>query len=177
MIMHTEIIRGATRRFFPAAIIGAVVMSLLFGAPEFAAVMWVRILVGSLAAAVLATLGFVGTMILTRRFLRTDAEVAGRKSALAGFVAAGASYALLAFSPSFLVMTVSLFRLSPFYMGRTIAIPILGGFVTTFALYFPWLSRTPDVTSPANRSADLLTGAARFMLRRRSTHSVRHEGP
>jgi hypothetical protein len=122
----------------------------------------------------LASLGFTAAIFLARRFLRTDAEIAGRKRVVAGFAAAGAAFAILAFSDSYMVMSLSLFRFSAYHTERTLAIPVLAGAVATFAIYFPWISRHPEQNSPAI-FAQPMTGAARFMLRRLSTRLERQQ--
>src|SRR5256885_4484558 len=134
-----EILRGAGGRFFPGAVVGALATSLVFGPMPFVASMWPRWVTGSLAAALLATLGFAAVIFLAKRFLRADAEIAGRKSVVAGFAAAGAAFAILAFTNSYLVMSLSLFRLSMYHIGQTLAIPVIAGAVTTLAIYFPWI--------------------------------------
>jgi cytochrome bd-type quinol oxidase subunit 2 len=169
MIKFGEILRGAARRFFPGAVVGAIASGLAFGPLDYVASMWTRLIGGSLVAAGLATIGFVAAMALTSRRLRVDADVAGRKSAVAGFVAAGTAFSILAFTSSFVVMTVSMFRLSPFHLGQMIAIPIVAGAVATLGVYFPWLSRTPEqIADPAQSHTELMSGASRFMLRRHS---------
>jgi hypothetical protein len=170
MIMFGQILRGAAKRFFPGAVVGAIATSLAIGPLQFVASMWPQLIGGALAGAALATVGFVAAIALTRRWLRVDAEVAGRKSVVAGFVAAGTAFTILAFSPSFLVMKVSMFGVSSFYLVRTIAIPVVAGILATLAIYFPWLSRTPEqATEPARRHTELMSGAARFMVRRHSS--------
>lgn len=164
-----EILRGAARRFFPGAVVGAIATSLAIGPLQFVASMWPQLIGGSLVAAALAAVGFVAAIGLTRSRLRLDAQVAGRKSAVAGFVAAGTAFSLLAFTSSFLVMRVSMFRLSSVHLGLTIAIPVVAGFLATLAIYFPWLSRAPEeITDPNAPQAVPMSGAARFMLRRHS---------
>jgi hypothetical protein len=170
MIKFGEILRGSATRFFPGAVVGAIVTSLAIAPLPFVASMWPRLIGGSLLGAALATVGFVAAAALTRRWLRVDAEVAGRKSVVAGVVAVGTAFAILAFSPSFLVMRVSMFGVSSFYMVRTVAIPVVAGILATLAIYFPWLSRNPEeIAEPARRHSELMGGAARFMVRRHSS--------
>jgi hypothetical protein len=170
MIKFGDILRGAARHFFPGAVVGAIATSLAIGPLRFVASKWPQLIGGSLVGAALATVGFVAAIALTRRWLRVDAEVAGRKSVVAGFVAAGTAFTFLALSPSFLVMRVSMFGVSAFYLGRTIAIPVVAGILATLAIYFPWLSRNPEeIAEPTRRHTELMSGAARFMVRRHSS--------
>jgi hypothetical protein len=174
MITPAEIVRGALKRFLPGAAIGALATSSVFGLTPFAAAVWPRWVGGSIFAAVLASLGFAAIIFLARRYLRPDAEIAGRKSVVAGFAAAAAAFTILSFSGSYLVMSLSLFRFSAYQIGRTLAIPVLAGAVATFAIYFPWISRHPEEEGQPI-FAQPMTGAARFMLRRLSTRLERQQ--
>lgn len=167
MITVRDIIRGALGRFYPGAVVGALATSLAIGPPSYLASIWPRLIGGTLIAAGLGAVGFALALAAIRRRLRVDADVAGRKSAVAGFVAAGAAFSLLAFNSSFLVMTVSLFGFSSAYVVRTIAIPIIAGFAATLAVYFPWLSGSPERISDAEvERQELGSGPAHYTVKR-----------
>lgn len=151
MITWRDIIRGATRRFLPAAAATALALELTTwavagGHPSFT----------SLGASLCALgLGYVGALGLVRPWLRDDAAVAGRRAVVAGIASLGLVVAganVLRPGTSFIFS--SILGLAGLYFAS--------GSVVTLGLYFPWIARrqSVDALSTADPlSARMLSGA------------------
>lgn len=127
MVSFREILRGTLTRFVPAAIVGQAVIIILLLAGEPYGLVWgdTTILAGfTLALAA----GHLGALSAVRRFLRSDADVAGRRALISG-LAAGAVHFGTAAALQDLTVT------DGFPLG------LESGAVAALLMFFPWIGR------------------------------------
>jgi len=140
--------QGVLKRFFPASFgsLGVLVWGLSLGSLEFGVhqAMVLGVEVASLTA------GFGLGLVGLKRLLYSDAAVNGRRSIVAGLC-----------SPLYLGLA------SIFMQGSNLleiaGVSILTGAGVSFAMFFPWLSRSPskekdDLDSPADQDLQVSAG-------------------
>ena len=163
MIRRSEILRGMLTRFLPAAIAGTSVVTLLLSAVGRFAPFMSQLIVGVVGTALLATFGATLAMLAVRNRLRSDADVCGRKSVVAGALASSLALAILGISSD----TVSLILALPFIGGRLnilampagqviplILTPIVSGALLAVGTYFPWFSRATIAPAQLGSTGD-----------------------
>jgi hypothetical protein len=118
-----EVALATLTRFFPASLVGTAVLLPFY----FSATSWEREaawLLGSFTAP--AAVGFYLALVGMRRWIYPDADVRGRRSAVAGFVAPIAAFCANA-----------VLRTHP------LTLSIAVGVVVAVLLFFAWLAPTP----------------------------------
>ena len=146
MLRIREIFGAAAKRFLPAALgvlATVLVADIARGMPFIGA----RVQI-AFAQSVGLVLGYVTILILLRKRMRADAQVQGRRSLIAGVVAAAASYwtYMVSGAPSHEV---------PFFMWLTylMGIGAATGVGGTIAVFFPWLTAAPSSARAAATEA------------------------
>lgn len=128
MVSLRDVVRGITTRFLPSCALGLVALTALLrislGGPF--TVGWSKIL----PQIVVLSAGYGAVLLLVRYRLRADADVAGRRSIVAGLVSPAALLCALVFIHPRSVVGFSVLSL------------VLGGAIA-IAMFFAWLKPTP----------------------------------
>ena len=131
MISFREILKGTITRFVPGAIIGQGLMIALLLIGEPAPLQWRDFIVLGGFTATLAA-GHLGALSAMRRFMRSDADVAGRRAMISGLAAGAFHFGTAAYLNT---LTIS----NGYVLG------VFAGAAAAFSLFFPWLqSRRSD---------------------------------
>jgi hypothetical protein len=162
MIRRSEIARGVLTRFFPAAVAGSAIVALILSTIGRFAPFASQLVIGVTGTALLSAFGASAALLAVRPLLRVDAEVSGRKSAVAGALSAALSLTLIG-----AMSTLNVILALPFIGGRLdllampagqvvpfMAIPVLSGAALVVATYLPWLSLAKSATAPVIASRD-----------------------
>lgn len=154
-----EVVKGVFARFLPATsvpVAGLWIMSFLRGSGE--TVVWSTppwVIWGGLLG--LTTLGFGGGLVALRKWLFPDANVAGRRSVLAGVLAPLVPLA------GFLAMSLLEVRFEAAWLVP--ATFVLGGIAVALLTFFPWLTETPEHMRPSvDVSAHDASGESHFAV-------------
>jgi hypothetical protein len=147
MISLRTVLRGTLTRFLPALIVGT---AILYGLARLAD----RLSVGWLNVAVIyacVTIGYTAALVALRYRLRADADVAGRRSVVAGLLVPAAYLG-------------GMVLLAP--QGRLAenAAAIAIGVALALGMFFPWLKAAP-VPALTDQEAQLLLEESRADFR------------
>lgn len=134
MVTFREIVAGSIRRFVPGAIIGQAAMIALLLIGEPVGLEW-RDLTVLAGFTLLLEAGHLAALAFTRRSMRGDADVAGRRSLVAG-LAAGAFH--FGFAAAVGTLTE----------GQGMWLAALSGAAATVAVFFPWFRTAHEEPLP-----------------------------
>ena len=150
MISRSDILRGIATRFLPAAVAGSAAIALLLSTIGRWAPLPTQLLIGVVGASTLSAIGAGVALLAVRPRLRDDADVAGRRSLVAGGLASALSLAVISATSG----TLSVILALPFIGGRLdllampasdalpfIGIPVLSGALVAIGTYFPWVTK------------------------------------
>jgi hypothetical protein len=126
VISLRTILRGTLTRFIPAVILGTAILYGLARLADSLSVGWLNI---SIAYALL-TIGYTAALAALRYRLRADADVAGRRSVVAGLLVPAAYLG-------------GLVLLAPKGLLALNATAIAIGAVLAVGMFFPWLKSAP----------------------------------
>ena len=135
MISFREILKGTITRFVPGAIIGQGLMIALLLIGEPAPLQWRDFLVLGGFTATLAA-GHLGALSAMRRFMRSDADVAGRRAMISGLAAGAFHFGTAAYLDT---LTVT----NGYVLG------VFAGAAAAFSLFFPWLQSRQSGAEPS----------------------------
>ena len=130
--------RGTLLRFFPACVLGLVVVDLFMGTRP-SGFLFLGYTMVVMAFSGVVTLGYWLGLEALRRWLYPDAAVDGRRSVLAGLMA------------SIGVFLAFVWQLGSNWVGVPLLIPGTG-FVLAVAMFLPWLSPTPGMAGAGEES-------------------------
>lgn len=161
MISLRTIVRGMLVRFLPGLVVGTAVLYGLARLSGPVYVGWLRLAIANGKIAI----GYAAVLVLLRYRLRTDADVAGRRSAVAGLLVPAAYLCgITTWAP--------LTSTGPFSTVAHVAI----GAALAVGIYFPWLKRNavPALTDQELRGV-LGAGSEEWMDLGRSPDGVHRE--
>lgn len=139
MISLRTILRGTLTRFVPAFILGTAIFYVLVSLGDPVSVGWLNLGV----AYALVTVGYTAALAALRDRLRADADVAGRRSAVAGLLVPAAYL-------SGLVVLASQSQLSQDLLA------VLIGAGLAIGMFFPWLKSAPVAALTDQEALQLL---------------------
>ena len=139
MISLRTILRGTLTRFIPGFILGTAIFYGLVSLTDRVSVGWLNLAV----AYALVTVGYTAALAALRYRLRADADVAGRRSSVAGLLVPAAYV-------SGLVVLASQSLLSQ----NVLAVVI--GAVLAVGMFFPWLKSAPVAALTDQEAQQLL---------------------
>ena len=124
-----EVLRGALSRFFPASALSMGAVGAAVGMPGPG--QWLGWLGGVLGFAGALTVGFGLGLVALKRWLYPDADVAGRRSVVAGLLSPLAVFISVAVGSGLSQAQVP------------VVLALIGG-VMAVGMFFAWLSPTPE---------------------------------
>lgn len=139
MISLRTIFRGTLTRFIPAFILGTAIFYGIVSLSDHVSVGWLNLGV----AYALVTVGYTAALAALRYRLRADADVAGRRSAVAGLLVPAAYL-------SGLVVLASQSQLSQNLLA------VLIGAGLAIGMFFPWLKSAPVAALTDQEAQQLL---------------------
>jgi len=139
MIPLRTILRGVLTRFLPALILGTGILYALAFLLDRVSVGWI----GLATVYALMTIGYTGALAALRYRLRADADVAGRRSVVAGLLAPAAHVGGLVLLKS---------SSAPGVIVASAAI----GAVLAIGMFFPWLKGAPVAALTDSEALHLL---------------------
>lgn len=137
-----KVLKGTTARFLPGSVIGMGALSLLFPPGGLSGFRLLELLllheVGPLM------IGFGLGLLGLHPWLYPDSEIQGRRSLVSGLLSPIAVLGASAFT--------GLLGLVP--LPQPALVSLIVGFVLALAMYFPWLSPTPEEKRPEHFDGD-----------------------